>query len=596
MIDSQIPIMFDRRAAIIIAGGVILTSALVLRKMQFQIFQHRRYLQMSEHNTTRVRVNLPERGRIFDNDGGQLARDEAVFRVYIIPAETQNLEQLLLLVERELNIRPREMERIRTRIARLRRFQPTVVRNSASWEQLAGLMAVGARDGLYIERGWARRYPGGKSAAHVIGFVGGMETAVAGGGARAAFASPFAVSGQAGLERTFENILAGTPGQSIINVDAIGRIVGEDITREVQPIPGDNITTTIKPNVQSVMEAALSDVRAGASVAIEIETGNIVAMASTPAFNPDEFRGDDGPEIIAALRGNPQSPFMNRTIEGLYQPGSTFKIVVLLAALEAGAILPTETVRCTGYWEHGRHRYHCWARHGNVDAERAMVVSCNIYFYQLALRIGIDSIRAMALRLGLMQRLLDEQLPRETVGVVPDRDWKRRVIRQPWVHGDTILTGIGQGFVLNNCLQLAIMQARSVSNKKVIPRLVDDGNTPNFESMGFQARNIRVLMNGLDAVVQGSEGTARGSAISVRGQRMGGKTGTSQVHRITEEERERGVRTQDQLPWRLRNHGLFTGYAPTTNPKYVIATICEHAGGSGPAARATAQIMRELLS
>ncbi|MCL2369591.1 MAG: penicillin-binding protein 2 [Alphaproteobacteria bacterium] len=593
MHDKHTALVFDRRSAIFATGGAVLTSILVLRMVQLQIFGHRRYRSLSEHNITRFRVNIPERGRIFDNGGGAMARDEATFRIFIVPAETTDLESLLSLIERELNLRSRDMERLRTRIARQRRFQPAIVRNTVTWEQLAGLRTAGGTDGLHIERGFVRRYPGRTFASHLIGFVGGLDGAEH--VRRAAITSPFATTGQAGLERTFENVLSGTPGQSALLVNAIGRIIGEDPSREVPAIPGKDIKTTINKDVQDAMEEALLGVRAGCSVAIEIDTGNIIAMASTPAFNPDDFRGDDGAEIIAALRNNQMSPFMNRTIEGLYQPGSTFKIVVLLAALEAGAILPTETVRCTGYWEHGRHRYHCWARHGTVNAESAMTVSCNIYFYQLALRIGIDSIRAMAERLGLMQRLLSDVLPRETIGVVPDREWKRRVIRQPWVHGDTILTGIGQGFVLTNCIQLAIMQARSVSNKRVVPRLIDDGTVPNFESMGFQRRNLQVLMNGLDAVVQGERGTARGSAINVQGMRMGGKTGTSQVHRITEAERETGVRTQEQLPWHLRNHGLFTAYAPTTNPKYVIATICEHVGGSSPAARATAPIMREIL-
>jgi penicillin-binding protein 2 len=224
-----------------------------------------------------------------------------------------------------------------------------------------------------------------------------------------------------------------------------------------------------------------------------------------------------------------------------------------------------------------------------------MQKSCDIYFYQIALRIGIDSIKNMALRLGLMQRLLDE-LPREAIGVVPDRQWKQRHIGQSWLHGDTIISGIGQGFILANCLQLCIMTARAVSNKVVVPRLVVDpaDEKPNFEPLGLQPRNIRILMTGLDKVLR-EGGTAVWSAVNVNGARMGGKTGTSQVRRISAEERAAGIRTNEQLPWHLRNHGLFVGYAPLTNPKYAVASIMEHVGGSGPAAQTTARVMRELL-
>jgi penicillin-binding protein 2 len=577
-----------------ITGGVILTSVLVMRMLHLQVFRYGKYKRLSENNITRIRVNLPERGKIMSADGIALARDESVYRIYIIPEETRDLPELLKIVQKELSLRPRDMERLERRIQRQRRFQPAIVRESATWEQVAALRVSGL-PGLHIERGFSRRYPGQKMAAHVIGFVGGLESARH--DRRATITSPFFMTGQAGLERSFNDTLSGTPGKSIINVDAIGRVVGEDASREVPAINGQDIRTTIVESVQKVMEEALAPHRAGCSVAIEIATGNIVAMASTPGFDPDGFRREDGPEIMDRLRRDPMKPFMNKATEGLYPPGSTFKIVVALAALESGAITPTERIHCPGHWEYGRHVYHCWERHGhgNVDLDRAMATSCDVYFYQIALRIGIDAIRTMALRLGLVNRLLDD-LPRVSVGVVPNRQWKEQNIGSSWLHGDTIITGIGQGFVLSNCMQLAVMTARAVSNKEVIPRLVipEGGEAVNFKSLDFQERNIRILMSGLDKVLR-QGGTAAHLAINVNGRRMGGKTGTSQVRRITEEERARGIRTNEQLPWHLRNHGLFVGYAPLTNPRYAVATIVEHVGGASPATQATGIVMRELL-
>ena len=290
------------------------------------------------------------------------------------------------------------------------------------------------------------------------------------------------------------------------------------------------------------------------------------------------------------------TPFMNKTIEGLYPPGSTFKIVVALAALESGAITPKEKIFCRGYWEYGNHKYHCWEKkgHGWVDLAGALKHSCDVYFYQVALRIGIDAIKQMALKLGLNQKYMDDVLAHEMTGVIPDRYWKEQNIGSSWVHGDTVISGIGQGFILTNCLQLAVMMARVASNKQVVPHLIYNNSNCGFADLGIQEKNLKFVLNGLEQVTQ-KGGTASGSAINVNGKKMGGKTGTSQVRNISKSEREKGVLTNEQLQWNLRNHGLFVGYAPTKSPKYAVCIIMEHAGGSGPAARATARIMKELL-
>jgi penicillin-binding protein 2 len=287
---------------------------------------------------------------------------------------------------------------------------------------------------------------------------------------------------------------------------------------------------------------------------------------------------------------------MNKAIEGLYPPGSTFKIVVALAALEAGATTPKEKIFCPGYWDYGDRRYHCWEHkgHGHVDLAGALKHSCDIYFYQMALRIGIDAIKQMALRLGFTEKYMDDVLSREMPGVIPDRYWKEKHVGYRWVHGDTVISGIGQGFILANCLQLATMMARSASNKRVVPRLIKTDDRPRFESMKLQKKNIDAVLNGLEQVVK-KGGTAAASAINVNGKKMGGKTGTSQVRSISKKEREKGVLTNEQLKWNMRNHGLFVGYAPTDKPKYAVCVVTEHAGGSGPAARTVAAVMKELL-
>ena len=229
-----------------------------------------------------------------------------------------------------------------------------------------------------------------------------------------------------------------------------------------------------------------------------------------------------------------------------------------------------------------------------MDLAGALKHSCDIYFYQVALRIGIDAIKEMALRLGFTEKYMDDVLSREMPGVIPDRYWKEKQIGYRWVHGDTVISGIGQGFILTNCLQLATMMARTVSNKRVVPRLIKTDERPRFESMKLQKKNIDAVLKGLEEVLK-KGGTAAASAINVNGKRMGGKTGTSQVRSISKKERESGVLTNEQLKWHMRNHGLFVGYAPTDRPKYAVCVVTEHAGGSGPAARTCAAVMKELL-
>ena len=319
-------------------------------------------------------------------------------------------------------------------------------------------------------------------------------------------------------------------------------------------------------------------------------------MVSAPSFDPNEFSSDDGDEYIASLRSDVAKPFMNKAIEGLYPPGSTFKIVVALAGLESGAITATEKIFCPGHWDYGDRRYHCWESkgHGWVDLAGALKHSCDIYFYQIALRIGIDAIRKMAIKLGFTEKYMDDVLSREMSGVIPDRYWKEKSIGARWVHGDTIISGIGQGFILANCLQLGVMISRAVSNRVVRPRLIATDKNPEFDSLGLQPQNIKYVMNGLEQVLRPG-GTAAGSAINVDGAKMGGKTGTSQVRSISKAERKSGVLTNEQLKWNMRNHGLFVGYAPLNNPKYAVCVITEHSGGSGSAARTAAAVMRELL-
>ncbi len=587
MIDKEVARTFDRRAALFLTTGAVLTSVLVLRMLQMQVFNYREYTRKSENNSFRIQINMPERGKIMSASGTPISRDAPIYRIYIIPEEATDLDALIETVTTELNLRPKRVEKIRAKIKKQPRFQPVLVSENTNWEKLAKLQARNL-PGLRVASGFARVYEMGPAGAQVFGYVGAPTNSIPN--------APFFTSGITGLEKRFDESLAGTPGQTVMITNAVGRVTGEDKSQFVVPVPGKNLQTTINDAAQRKLYDALMTYRAGCGVALEIETGNILAMVSAPSFDPNEFSSDDGDEYIASLRSDVAKPFMNKAIEGLYPPGSTFKIVVALAGLESGAITATEKIFCPGHWDYGDRRYHCWESngHGWVDLAGALKHSCDIYFYQIALRIGIDAIRKMAIKLGFTEKYMDDVLSREMSGVIPDRYWKEKSIGARWVHGDTIISGIGQGFILANCLQLGVMISRAVSNRVVRPRLIATDKNPEFDSLGLQPQNIKYVMNGLEQVLRPG-GTAAGSAINVDGAKMGGKTGTSQVRSISKAERKSGVLTNEQLKWNMRNHGLFVGYAPLNNPKYAVCVITEHSGGSGSAARTAAAVMRELL-
>ena len=587
MIDTEVARTFDRRSTLFLTGGAILTSVLVLRMLQMQVFNYKEYTRKSENNSFRIQTTMPKRGNILSESGTVISRDTAVYRIYIIPEEAEDLNKLIDVVAKELNLREKTVTRIWRNIKKQQAFQPVLISESSDWNTLAKLAAKNI-PGMHISTGFSRVYEMGPAGAQIFGYVGVPKKTVPN--------APFFSTGITGLEKKFNDTLFGETGRTVLVSNAVGRITGEDKSQFIPPKPGKDIKLTIQENVQKVLYDSLAMNRAGCGVVIDIENGNILAMASTPSFDPNIFKTDDGDEYITSLLGDVAKPFMNKTIEGLYPPGSTFKIIVALAALESGAITPTEKIFCPGYWEYGNHKYHCWEKdgHGWVDLIGALKHSCDTYFYQVALRIGIDAIKSMALKLGLNKKYMDNILINEMPGIIPDRKWKEKNIGSSWVHGDTIISGIGQGFILTNCLQLAVMMARVASNKEVVPHLIYDNKKTKFNNLGIQDKNLKLVLNGLEEVTK-KGGTASGSAININGKKMGGKTGTSQVRNISKYERQSGVLTTEQLKWNLRNHGLFVGYAPTNAPKYAVCVIMEHAGGSTPAARATANIFKELL-
>lgn len=585
MIDSYQKMTFDRRAAMMIGGAGVLTSILVLQMLNLQVFNKRKYRRLSQNNIYRVRVEIPRRGIIYARGGVELARDEQVYRLYIVPKDMVDFKSTLDFLEKSLGLNDRNISRIMKMRRKQRDFQPILIRGKLNWQKMAELSALNI-PGVHIEQGYARRYPFGAMAAHTIGYLAEPKDSVI----------PFFKTGKSGLERMYDGVLMGKTGQTVNISNAEGKIIGEDLDQGFPAMPGGALQTTIIAPVQEKLEQELSKLQAGCGIAMDAETGDIFAITSLPGFNADLFGFEEGEDYIDELASNPMKPFMNKVLDGLYPPGSVFKIVVALAGLENGTIKPADKITCRGEWKYGNHMYHCWEKrgHGPVDLVGAIKHSCDIYFYQMSLKIGIDAIAAMAKRLGLGGRAFDNYDESEKTGIVPSREWKEANIGVPWVHGDTVITAIGQGFMLANCMQLAVMLGAAVTNYRVKPRLTHDKEIVR-EHAGLAPQNIAEVSRGLLAVLE-KGGTASGSYLNVGGKTMGGKTGTSQVRRISLEERASGIRKDSELPWELRNHGLFVGFAPADNPKYVVALVAEHAGGSAMVARAASAVMRELLN
>lgn len=590
MLDKEIANTFDRRSALFLTGGAVLTSILILRMLQLQLIEYKKYKKLSLNNSSRIIIEPSMRGKILSSDGVAFAKDEAVYRAFIIPDECEDVEMVLKTISTELKLSTKEIEKILKKIEKQRKFKPVIVRENIKWAQLAKLKLLNL-SGLHLEPGYSRKYPGGGLAAHVVGYVGTLDESRT--NPRMATTSPFLMTGLTGLEKIFDDSLSGIPGQKITHTDAIGRIIEGETEDQIMAIAGKDLRTTLRQNIQKKMEKTLAEYGSGCGVMLECDTGKILAMASAPKFDANLFRSIDGTGYIEDLRNNKLKPFMNKAIEGLYPPGSTFKIVVALAALESGAITKEEKIYCDSKWEYGKHIYHCWERkgHGWMNLESALAHSCDIYFYQIALRIGINPIKSMAEKLGLGQKLL-ELLPLEMAGIIPDREWKQKNIRESWLHGDTIISGIGQGYILTNCLQLAVMYARTATNREIFPYIIEDKNKIEYKKLEINPENIKIIMNGLAKVTQ-EGGTASETRWIIKN--MGGKTGTSQVRRITLAERQSGIKTNEQLNWEQRNHGLFVGLAPIKKPKYSVAIITEHSGNSSTAARVAAEIMKEAL-
>jgi len=593
--------LFSRRAMIVGGAQALVFAGLAGRMYYLQVSQAERYQVLADDNRISLRLLPPLRGRILDRKGVPLAINIQNYTIELIPEEAGDVAWMLDRLEDVVEVSDGDRKRVLKEARRRRAFVPLKVRENLSWEEVSQV-EVNTPDlpGVSIKQGQTRFYPYGPAAAHVLGYVAAVSEREQTGDPL--LQHPGFRIGKNGIEGQYDQALRGAAGNVAVEVNALGRQVQELEDRKKEARAGADMKLTLDMGVQEFTLKRLKDERRAAVVAMDVNRGDVLAMASVPSFDPNAFNEGLSGDAWRDLIGNPDHPLTNKAIAGQYAPGSTFKVAVALAALESG-VSPSFTATCYGVMQLGDRKFHCWKKHGHgtVDMIDAIRGSCDIYFYELALRIGIDKISAMARRLGLGKPLgLD--IPGERAGLVPSREWKLAAIGVDWQRGETLVAGIGQGYVLATPLQLAVMTSRIVNGGfAVTPRLVlppggDDlapPPEPDFKPLGVSARALQIVRQGMDEVVNNPRGgTAYGARIPEKAFAMGGKTGTSQVRRITMAERDRGVLKNEERPWRERDHALFVGFAPVSAPRYAVSVVVEHGGGGSKAA---APIARDVL-
>ncbi len=594
---------FGRRAALIVAGQLALLGGLCGRLYYLQVVESQKYQKLADENRINLRLLAPPRGHIVDRHGTPMAVNIQNYRVVLVPEQALNVSETLRRLEAVIELSEQDRRRVMRETRRRRAFVPITVRDNLTWTEMSRV-EVNAPDlpGITIDVGQSRHYPNGSVAAHVIGYVAAVSEKDLTGDPLLEL--PGFRIGKNGIERQYEWALRGTAGNSQVEVNAIGRVIRELDRTEGRP--GKSVALTIDLKLQHFVAERLSQYRRAAAVAMDVQSGEILSMVSVPSFDPNAFSEGLDPNSWKLLKENPDTPLNNKTISGQYAPGSTFKLVVMLAALEAG-IPPQRQCFCTGFTELGNQRFHCWHKygHGLLDMVDAMRESCDVYFYELALKLGVDRVAEIARKLGLGGPL-DIDVPGERPGLIPTPAWKKEHFGKSWLKGETLVAVIGQGYVLATPLQLAVMTARAVNGgHAVTPRLTRDeirgGNLPrgpkSFPHTGISSRSRELLLQALDEAVNHPRGTAFKSRIEEPGLAFGGKTGTAQVRRITMVERGSGLRKNREKPWRERDHSLFVGFAPVKDARYVVSVVVEHGGaGSNTAAPIARDILRELQS
>ena len=571
----------QRRAFLLLLSKFSIFSIIGWKLFDIQILDSKKYKTLSKNNQINVEILYPLRGDIFDRNMKLIASNKKVYDLYVVPEQTDNLMKTLNNLSSFISLDYQTKKNVIKLSNKLRKFESIKVLENLNWNDLEIIEAnKNYLQGLSLKTDYQRIYPYEKYFSHILGYVSQPT--------QKDLILPYIAKtprldiGKTSLEKFFNQDLVGAHGSKEIEVNSSGKTIRE-ISRKPSK-KGKKIKITIDERLQRFTVNELDNHKAGSIVVIEINTGEILSMASTPSFDPNSIIQKPNTEYWNSLINNNLSPLTNRSIQGLYSPGSTFKMIVALAALSENIINTESNNFCEGKIDFGDSVYHCWKTkgHGLMNIESALKESCDVFFYELAKKVGINKIAAMAHKFGLGQ-LYNIGFDTEKKGIIPSKKWKKETLKKKWYGGETLNAAIGQGYVLTNPMQLAIMTARIASKGKKIEPTILSNKVKEFEKIKDISRYLKIIDKALFKVVNDYKGTAFRSKSNEY--LFSGKTGTSQVKRISLLERESDDFRKKEIEWKNKDHALFVGYMPSDKPKYAISVVIEH-GGSGAATAA----------
>jgi penicillin-binding protein 2 len=575
MTEAAQSFSFSRRAVLLGFGQGAVGLALAGRMAWLSIAENEHYTTLSESNRVNMTLVPPRRGWIIDRHGAPIANNRTDFRVDIIPDRLEDKDRVLALLRDILRLPPEEMQRLTLDLDHAAGFQPVQVAENLDWERFAAVsVRLPELPGVAPTRGFSRSYPAAAAVAHLTGYVGAASADQYKQTHDQLMVTPGFKLGKDGLEKTLEKTLRGVAGQKRVEVTARGKLVAELATRPDQP--GQNTRLTIDAGLQEYAARRLGT-NSGSVVVIDCLTGEMLAMVSMPAYDPNAFSDGISHLEWKMLSDNDHVPLMNKVLQGLYPPGSTVKPMNALALLEAG-VDPSQRINCTGAMRLGTGVFHCHKKrgHGPLDMKNAVMQSCDIYFYEMVRRLGYDRIAPIARTVGLGQKF-DLPFGSQRYGTMPDPAWKLRKYKTDWTVADSLNASIGQGYVLSNPLQLAVMAARLASGKHLEPSILASQIHHNAAPLPYDAAHLALVRDAMYGVVN-QGGTGGAARMLIPGVSIAAKTGTAQVRRISMAERGSGVLKNASLPFKLRDHALFVCFAPADNPRYAASVVLEHGG------------------
>jgi penicillin-binding protein 2 len=579
-------ITFSRRMMLLSGAQVAVGGLLVGRMGWLAIAQNEKYQLLSESNRVQLIPVPPRRGWLIDRNGKPIAINKASFRVDLIPQQIPkgNGDRTIVQLQHLMNLPPDEVDRITRELAASRGFQPVSVADNVPYEQYAAItVRLPELPGVAASRGFTRFYPGGSTVGQLVGYVGPASAAeYEKENKNPLLLIPGVKIGKSGLEKTLESTLRGEPGGQRVEVTAKGKLV-----KELEPKPdrsGGTVQLTIDSDLHQYAARRIGD-QSCSVVVLDVTNGDILAMPSMPSFDPNNFSDGISQSEWKMLSGDDHLPLVDKTLESLYPSGSTIKPSMAMALLNAG-IDRKQIVVCNGAFPLGNHVFHCDKRHGPLDMDGAIVHSCDVYFYTMCLRVGAEKLAPMVRSMGFGEKF-DLPFDNQRYGTIPDPEWMMRKYHRRWQGYDTVNMSIGQGMVLINPLQLAVMASRLATGKRVVPRLLKNKPVVPQAQLAVDQDHLDFIRTAMAGVVD--HGTAAAAKLPLQGIQMAGKTGTAQTHNLSAG--ERGNYTASQ--WKLRDHSLFMGFAPFDNPRYAIGTIVEH-GGFGAAV--AAPLVRDTMT